>query len=133
MDASASIALRQQPSPSTTLANAKRAGNGAEKSPRYQPLISVLIAAASGIVLNRYTAEAIDVSATSWCALAALLLITWWFLWRMGQDRSAAWPLLVCVALSAAAWHHLRWNTFSSGEVTRFAQYDPAPACIEAV
>ncbi|HJQ78623.1 MAG TPA: ComEC/Rec2 family competence protein [Lacipirellulaceae bacterium] len=133
MDASASIALRQEVSPSTTLAMAKRAANGADKSLRYQPLITVLIAAALGIVLNRYAADAIGLSATSWCALAAALLIAWWYLWRTGRDRSAALPLLIGVVLSAAAWHDLRWNTFSSGEIARFARYDAAPACIEAV
>jgi competence protein ComEC len=133
MDALASIAPRQESSSGRALVNAKRAENSADKSPRYQPLITVLIAAASGIVLNRYTADAIGVSATSWCALAAAVLIAWWFLWRTGRNRSAAWPLLIAVVLSAAAWHHLRWNTFSSGEIARFARYDPSPACIEAV
>jgi competence protein ComEC len=133
MDALASTSQRQEPSSSTTVANATRSEIGADELPRYRPLVIVVLGVGVGIVLNRYIASPVGANVFQWCAIAAALLIAWWLLWRTGRDRSAAWLLLIAVGLSAGAWHQLRWDTFHGGEIARFARFDPAPACIEAV
>jgi competence protein ComEC len=123
-------------------------------TPRYRPLVSVFIAASAGIILDRYAgdftatyqagewfdAQSSGVTRLSaaaifaaWWALASSLLAAWWLLWHSQRDKAASWPLLVAVALSAAAWHHLRWSEFSSHEISRYARFDAEPACIDAV
>jgi competence protein ComEC len=108
----------------------------------YQPLVTVVIAVAAGIVLDRYGAvsafvlradRAFSTGFGTWWCLAAGLLLGWWLLWRTGRDRLAVWIILFAAALAAAAWHDLRWSLFHAGEVGRYATTDARPACVAAV
>ncbi|HEX2474948.1 MAG TPA: ComEC/Rec2 family competence protein, partial [Lacipirellulaceae bacterium] len=91
------------------------------------------MAASTGIIFDRYSGHSAAAISMTWCGLAAVLLIAWWLLWRARHEGLAACLILVAVALSAAAWHHLRWSSFDSAEIARFTRYDPDPACIEAI
>ncbi|MEX2306373.1 MAG: ComEC/Rec2 family competence protein [Pirellulales bacterium] len=103
-------------------------------SPSYQPLVTVLFSVAAGIVLDRYSpaTEQTTWFAVWWC-LAVCSLAVWWWAWRRRRDTLAAWPLLAAAAFAAASWHDARWHLFERHELARYADYEPAPACIFAV
>src|SRR3972149_1317749 len=101
--------------------------------PRYQPLVVVAIALAAGIALDRFGGAAIDGArfAVQWCC-AASCLAAWWWAWRGRHPATAAWLLLVAVALRGVAWHDLRWNLLPCDDVGRYAELDAVPACATA-
>ncbi len=113
--------------------------------PRYQPLVTVVIAVAAGIVADRIAVEAFSETLwpaidsrqstifAAWWLFATCFLLTWWVAWRQHRNRLAVWPLLAALALAGAAWHHARWHLFDRNEIARFAGLEPGPACIEAV
>jgi competence protein ComEC len=128
------------------------AGSPPLASPRYQPLVTVAVAVAAGIVLDRYCSASLGARLTplgqlfwptadsrqpitfiAWWMLAALSLVAWWLAWRRGRDAVALWLVLGAAVLSAAGWHHARWHLFDRVEVMRYAGYEPAPACVLAV
>jgi competence protein ComEC len=114
----------------------------AQASRRYQPLVIVTLAVAGGIIWDRYGPPHIlsDVALTSgtgwfvasWLA-CAFCLAMWWLLWHRQHVRLAAFVLLFAAALAGAAWHELNWFLFDENEIGRYAAYEPAPVCIEAV
>jgi competence protein ComEC len=94
----------------------------------YQPLVVVLVAACTGIVVDRYWGLALF----GWLIACAAGLLAWWMLWRRDRVRMAVWPLLVAVAAVAGGWHHCRWSLFDADEVSLLAATDGGPAAIEA-
>ncbi len=119
------------------------AERGDEARTRYQPLVTVVVAVAAGIILDRYgrsvsVAAAADAPAPfSWFALwwwfSAGSLLVWWAVWRRRRSALAAFPLLVAAACAGAAWHHIQWELFGRFEAARYADFELAPACVEAV
>ncbi|REK05441.1 MAG: ComEC/Rec2 family competence protein [Planctomycetota bacterium] len=95
----------------------------------YQPLVSVLAAACTGIVLDRWLAWA----APLWWIAALAAWITWCVLWRRGRVRLAVVALLVSVAAVGAAWHHCRWSLFDRDHVVRLAPPNAGPAALEVL
>jgi hypothetical protein len=53
--------------------------------------------------------------------------------WHRQRDGYAAWLLLVAAALAGAAWHQLNWFLYDADEIGRYAAFEPAPTCIEAI
>ncbi len=109
---------------------------------RYQPLVLVALAAMAGIICDRYglrsifagVDSAIDISwFVIWWCLCATCLALWWFVRNRQYDGPAGCLLLVSVALTGAAWHNLNWFLFDRNEVARYAAFEPAPVCIEAI
>lgn len=98
-------------------------------SPRYQPLVVVLAAFATGIYLDRQMPAAAEL----WWAIAAASLCGWLVLWRRGRERLAAAALAVCLATLGGAWHHLQFSLFARDELGLFAREEPQPICVEAV
>ncbi|MBN1394037.1 MAG: ComEC/Rec2 family competence protein [Pirellulales bacterium] len=123
----------------------------------YHPLVIVLVAAAAGIVVDRYWPPRIE---TWWASAVAGLLI--WSILRLGRRLScrsirdggatavptatsaAAAPalavsficnvaLLTAAASAAGAWHHCRWSLFAADDVGLFARRAAEPACVEAI
>lgn len=126
-----------------TIEDASSSECGPDNRSRYQPLVVVLLAVAAGMMLDRYgrphfIARALDASGgaamftLSWYVCAGCLAI-WWLAWRLRYDAAAAWLLLAASALLGSAWHDLNWYLFDGQEIARYAAYNPAPACIEAV
>jgi competence protein ComEC len=109
---------------------------------RYQPLVTVAVVTAAGLMFDRYGPRAFqsannlemgyDRSLVLWW-LAASCLALWWCVWRARRERLAAWTVLAAVALAAAGWHHLQWHLFDRHEIARYAGVEPAPACVEAI
>lgn len=102
---------------------------GKGESPSYQPLVVVLAAACTGIVLD----WGYPTGAFVWLTLAAGALIAWLGLWRCGWNRAAAVLLLLAIAASAATWHHCRWCLFAPDDLGCHARLKPQPACVEAI
>lgn len=100
----------------------------------HQPLVTVVIAAAAGIVADRYLPAELESvhSFPVWWLMAAACWAMWWLAWRKQQQALAVWPLLAATAMTAAAWHHARWHLFAENELARFATFEASPACIEA-
>jgi competence protein ComEC len=108
---------------------------------RHQPLVTVAVALAAGVVLDRYgrpesvifSSGAAPTCFAAWWLAAAVCWTGWWAVWRRPRDVPAAWLLLAAVAISGAAWHDLRWDVFSQHEIARFARDNSQPACVEAI
>ncbi len=96
---------------------------------QYHPLVIVLAAFATGIVIDRYRPLAFS----AWCILAAAALGLSFVLNKRRKEFAASIMLLVAVAALAAAWHHDRWNLFGADDVGLFARSRQEPVCIEAV
>jgi competence protein ComEC len=112
-------------------------------APRYQPFVSITLAFAAGIVCDRYIPRqlyAITANQThsvAWflicyCCCACCLAI-WWLVWRRRRGALAGWVLLLSAALAGSAWHELNWFLFDRNEIGRFAAYEPAPVCLDAI
>ncbi len=104
-----------------------RSARGNRASP--QPLVIVLLAAASGMVLVRVHPMPVLLLGTG--ALATASLGAW--LWWRGALCRATLLLLVSIACTAAAWHQLRWHYFAADDLGRFAGRVAEPVCVEAV
>jgi len=100
-----------------------------------RPLVPVAFAVAAGIVVDRsLTAELESAHSFAWLWwMAASSTVIWWIAWRKHWHALAVWPLLAACAMTAAAWHHARWHLFDRHELSRFATFEAAPVCIEAI
>ena len=96
---------------------------------RHQPLLPVFLAAASGVVLDRYA----TVSLSTALLFSAGALGLWLTLWLRNRLRTATFALLLAVAALAAAWHHACWHVFDADELACFAEEEGRPACIEGI
>lgn len=103
----------------------------ARASPRilYQPLVTVAAALAAGIVLDRVQPAPANVW---WLASLTALTVWRWSIHRI-NERASALVLLAAVALSGAAWHHVRWNLYSPVDVSRGFAEEAGPVAIELV
>ena len=108
---------------------------------RNQPMVALTLAVAAGIVWDRYgpsqffAGDSVHGSfwfAAWWCACAACL-VAWLLTRRHRRDGFAAWILLVAAALAGSAWHELNWFLYNAHEIGRYAAFEPAPTCIEAI
>ncbi len=96
---------------------------------RYQPLVIVLAAMAAGIFADRHG----TLTLSAWWAVACAAGSGWLGLWRSRRDTAAAFVLLVAVAATAAAWHHLHWHIYPADDLARFASEHREPVCLDAV
>ncbi len=94
----------------------------------YNPAVSVLIAFALGILLDRQFDLPLVFSSLS---LVGLLLL-WCGTFVMRQTKAAAIMLLLAIAAAGAIWHYGRWNWFPDREISRFADETPQPVCLRA-
>jgi competence protein ComEC len=110
---------------------------------RYQPLVVLTLAVAAGMIWSRYASRLIlsslaDSASDSswflvWWCLCAVVLVAWLFARHRQRDENAAWLLLVASALAGAAWHELSWFLYDAHEIGRYAAFEPAPTCVEAI
>jgi competence protein ComEC len=114
----------------------------------YQPLVTVVAAAAAGIALDGIGVVQLvgggedtlplENGFLVWWCLAVCCLIAWlvarnWYLARNRWHAVASVGLLIgAVLCTGGAWHHLRWHVYSSDEVGRYATYDAEPTCLRA-
>jgi competence protein ComEC len=119
------------------------ASQRAEARAPYQPLVIVFAALAAGIVADRYGCPQVSIwrdgAAGSTFRVIGLLiwalglLGAWWVTRRRKCDWLAAWPLLMAVASTGAAWHDLQWHTYGRHEIARYADDAPIPVCVEVI
>lgn len=98
-------------------------------TPRYQPLVIVLTATATGILADRFW----PLSLAAWWGIAASGLVVWLALWRCGRTAIAAATLLLTVGTAAAAWHHCCWYLFAEDDLGHFTRAARQPVCIDLV
>jgi competence protein ComEC len=93
---------------------------------RRQPAALVAMALAGGIVADR----ASDLPLVAWW-MAAVGTLTVWYCWRHAVGKTTL--LVVAVAATAAAWHHVCWNWFEADHLVRHASDNSQPIALEAV
>jgi len=97
--------------------------------PRYQPLTIVLAGVVAGVVIDR--CHPLPLAAWMSAAMVGLMVfaLVWW------QRRVLAGSLLVVLTAGAlgGAWHHGYWNLHGDDDLSRFAQNQKAPVCLEGV
>ena len=98
-------------------------------TPRYQPLVIVLVAVCVGIVADRFW----PLPLFAWWTAAAFGWGVWAVLRRRDFHAMAAVPLLLAVAATAGAWHHLRWSMFDRHDLGHFTAAETQPVCLEAI
>ncbi len=117
--------------------------SSAQLARRYQPLVAPAFAVAAGLVWSRYGARLVLSPASAetpgsgwlliWIGLCVAFLVAWLVAWRRQHDALAAWVLLAAVVWAGAAYHELRWFLYETDELGRYAAFEPAPACVEAI
>lgn len=96
----------------------------------HQPLAAVVVALATGIVVDRWL---VSYSLTTWWIIAWLALIAWAKLWRVESQRAAAAMLLTAIVALGGAWHHWCWNLFGDDDLAHGAQIATQPICLDAI
>jgi len=96
---------------------------------RYQPLVVLFVAASVGIIADHQA----SVSLTSWLVLSVSSLSVWLVLYRRIWWRFVTLLLLIAVASTSGAWHHLYWRLYRDDEVGFAARVEPTPLCLEAI
>lgn len=96
---------------------------------RYQPLLLLAAAAASGMIADRYWPLAVPVWLSvgffAWCVWLVIRVrrrLVWGTVWLAGA-----------IAALSGAWHHWQWNLFSADEIGLYASELPQPVCLEVV
>jgi competence protein ComEC len=110
------------------------AADSAPLASRYQPLVVVALAVATGIALDRFGSHLYaGVGFAVWWFVAISCLAAWWCAWRFTRTALAAMLLLMTTAMLGAAWHNLQWNYFTSYDAGRYASEEANPTCVTAV
>jgi competence protein ComEC len=143
MDAVAAPAVGSEATAGTNALELLTSDVRAHSLRRYQPMVAVTLAVATGVVWDRYgpshifagTDESIRRSLwfVVWWSACALCLVAWCVAWRRRRDGRAAWLLLAAAALAGSAWHELNWFLYDEHEIGRYAEFEPAPTCIDAI
>ncbi|MGI9428743.1 MAG: ComEC/Rec2 family competence protein, partial [Bythopirellula sp.] len=112
----------------------------ASQSPRPElptprrPLLQLAIAAAIGIVLDRWSGSWLFESGPLfWWLGATGCLLSILLLHRYRDHYWGAVLLLTAAACIAGSWHHLRWHYYEQDHLARFAAEVPQPVCLQAV
>jgi competence protein ComEC len=92
------------------------------RRPSDQPLVTVFLGAAAGIVLDRVATPSWPlISAPTWWCGAVLGWIGWWIFRLRRRDALAAACVLGSLGCLSGMWHHSRWNLFCGDELALFA------------
>ena len=104
----------------------------------YQPLVVALLAFCVGILVDRYALFSrlggIHPSPFAcWWLTAMVCWCCWLVGWRRKWLAGAVPMLLLSVAATGGAWHHLQWHTFARADISRFADQHFRPACLKVL
>ena len=94
-----------------------------------RPLLLATLAWGLGILADRYA----GMSLLTWWSTAVVLVAIAIALRHLGRHQSFAGTLLVTLACTGGAWHHLHWNFAAHDELGRFARETSQPVCFEGV
>lgn len=95
----------------------------------YQPLVLVLSALVTGMVVDRNY----PVSSYLWFGVSSGLLFLWLVAWRQGREVLGSVALLGAVAAAGGSWHHDRWNLYPDEEVGLCIREEIRPLVLEGV
>lgn len=104
----------------------------------YQPLVLCLVTAAAGVFFDDaqdlkvwvYLVIVLSFSAL-WLALTAFIGLSQKN--SSGRHYLAAICLYIALAATFALWHHIRWNWVGANDISRFAEAESVPICLDAV
>ena len=95
----------------------------------YQPLVLVLTALATGMVVDRN----VPLGAYLWFGASAGMLFLWLVAWRLRLEQFGSAFLLASVAAAGGSWHHDRWNLYPDDEVGFFVREEIRPLVLEGI
>ncbi|MBC7853860.1 MAG: ComEC family competence protein [Pirellulaceae bacterium] len=95
----------------------------------YQPLVLVLAALATGMVVDRN----LPLGAQLWFGASAGMLFLWLMTWRLRHEKFASLFLLAGTAAAGGSWHHDRWNLYRDDEVGFFVREEIRPLVLEGI
>src|SRR5262245_29898524 len=98
-------------------------------APRYCPLVLIVVAAASGIVLDRCWPIPLGIL---W-PLGLIFVVIWLPIWRCGSNQWASAWVLLSVVMVGGAWHHAYWHLYPAAEISRMMPEQSRPCCVEAI
>lgn len=98
------------------------------RPPQHLPLLVLLCAAGTGVVIDRYW----PIAFAWWWLTAGSALLLWLALFLAKRQRLAVGFLLIATMALFAGWHHTAWNLYRVDEIGRRATLDVRPALIEA-
>jgi competence protein ComEC len=125
----ATVLKSPRPNVDSVAASIPNAEPARTQSARYHPLVILLAAAATGIVVDRYRPLPLLI----WYSIAVAALAAWSAVDRRRKQAVASVAILVAVAALAGAWHHDCWNMFSANDIGLFVRSRQEPVCIEAI
>lgn len=96
---------------------------------RQRPLLWVLVAAATGICIDRWASFPL----LPWCLLAVFLFVLTAVLLVSRRLCISAVVLLSGVGAVSGIWHHDRWNIYPVDEVSRLAGNEPSPLVVRVM
>src|SRR6186997_1106519 len=99
------------------------------RAPAYSPLVLLVSAVATGIVLDR----CYPLPATAWWLAALALLLAWLDTWLRQHDRRASCLLLLSYFAIGGAWHHAYWHVYPANEIGRMMREQSRPCVVEAI
>lgn len=99
-----------------------------------QPLVVVLAASASGMVVDRTW----PIVPALWMTAGVAALALWFLTSRRAvedsrRSRLASTCLLIGCAAVGGAWHHVQWRLFSADDLGHFASIEPQSVVVEGV
>ena len=94
-----------------------------------RPLVVVASAVAAGCALP----AVVDLSPVIWWSAAAVALVAWAALARLGRYSLSAVALLVAVGGGAGGWSEIRSNLFSCDDLAWSLTLSPQPVAIEGI
>ncbi len=103
--------------------------NRVTRLPTYQPLLLVLIAAASGIVVDQFLGIPLPLSG----GVFAASMVLWRVCFTKRLSIAATLFIYLAVGSLAAGWHHYWWNIYGVNDIGFYASGDSQPLCVEAV
>jgi len=99
------------------------------RSLSYQPLLLVAVAAATGVLMDRF----LLVSIWLWLIVFAGSMLGWTAFIIARQVLLSSWLILLATGALAGSWHQFRCNWYACNDVGRLASEDPQPICVMGV
>ena len=105
-------------------------------APAYCPLVTIVFAVASGILIDHFFGGSFPkVALFGAASLGWIALVLGCFLGHRGKWRTSCVLLLLSASALAALWHHENWFLFGDDDLTLFLHpgVGRQPVCIEGV
>jgi competence protein ComEC len=99
-----------------------------------QPLLLMALALATGIVVDRFGGDRLEMlTVVGWWLAALIATLIAAFLYCCRWGRSSLVAMLLGVVCLGGTWHDLNWNYVRRNDLTRYAAETAEPVCLEVV